>query len=335
MRYYLFLFFLFSAPAVLQAQTQNPIAQAAKAFQAKDYSQAIRILQGMYEKDQNPAFLYNIGRSYEEWGKYGQAARYYKRVITLKTTPETLKNKALAAFQRIHLKIPATITITCRPLHSTIIVDGEKKGETCPMHITHAPGAVDISVQARGFKPFHTALSVTPDGTFNVNAVLQELPRAVKIRSKHRPIVAIQRPEQPIMTTTIKPIAEHAKETIPQKNVKILVIKKSPWPGVIIGLGVATALGGGVLQGLAYKERMEVKNSSTNKFGITGYTQQEAADKERKAHNYTIGAYVMYGVGGAAVIGGIIWKVLDKGHTINTTAYFNGSSMAIGVTHVF
>ena len=336
MKYHLLLvFFLISASTVLRAQTGNPIARAAQAFRAKDYARAVDLLQKAYKTDQNPAFLFNIGRSYEEWGKYGSAAKYYKRMIQEKSTPAALKDKALKAFQRVHPKIPATIMINCKPANAKVMVDGKEQG-TCPEKIVHAPGAVAISIQAKGFKPWKTRLTVVPEENSRVIALLEKVPKPTKhtvIRGSTMPVKQRLRAVQPVMTAkekTMKP----ARKTIPEKPAPIIKKRHSPWPWVLVGVGAAVAAGGGVMQGLAYKERMDVKNSASNGI-ITGYTQKEAAAKEDKARAYSISAYAMYGVGGAAVIGGIIWYILDKKHTTTTTAFFNGSSMAIGVSHAF
>jgi len=64
-----------------------------------------------------------------------------------------------------------------------------------------------------------------------------------------------------------------------------------------------------VMTGLAYRERGQFSGASRDGTVVTGVTMKDAASHVDKAGTYDTASYVMYGIGGAAVVTGIILAV--------------------------
>lgn len=84
-----------------------------------------------------------------------------------------------------------------------------------------------------------------------------------------------------------------------------------PWHFVAIGTGSAMLVGGAVMTGLAAKDRAKVTEAETYPDGtVKGITQTSASSAVSSARIKDKVSYVLYGVGGAAVVGGFLWWVL-------------------------
>jgi len=74
-----------------------------------------------------------------------------------------------------------------------------------------------------------------------------------------------------------------------------------PW--VLIGTGIAAVAGGGVSHILAYTDYQTYRDLPDSEV-------QRISDLKSRITSEQIAAYTLYGVGGAMIIGGVIWKVL-------------------------
>ena len=154
------------------------------------------------------------------------------------------------------------------------------------------PGRHVVEVTANGFEKLVRTVVVGPDETASVDADLVALPRAVAV-----PVAPPRTPEP----APIEDVSTRAE------------VQSSPWPWVCIGTGAAALVVGGVMSGLAYRERSAVSDASRDGTVVTGVTMQDASSHVDKAGKYDTAGYVMYGVGGAAVVTGIIlWATLPK-----------------------
>jgi tetratricopeptide (TPR) repeat protein len=76
----------------------------------------------------------------------------------------------------------------------------------------------------------------------------------------------------------------------------------NPVPWIIAGVGGAGLIAGGVLGGLALS-----KNGSVE----TATSQQEAQAARSSAEGMALGSNIAFGVGGAVLLGGAIWGIVD------------------------
>lgn len=94
-----------------------------------------------------------------------------------------------------------------------------------------------------------------------------------------------------------------------------------PWHFVAIGCGAAVLVGGGVMTALAAQDRSRVTGANTWSDGtVRGITQTSAASYASSAKTKDTASYVLYGVGGAAVVGGVLWWVLGHNRANGKTA---------------
>ncbi len=152
------------------------------------------------------------------------------------------------------------------------------------------PGLHVVAVEAEGFEKWAKTVEVEPDATASVDADLVALPVAVVPPPKS----AIRNPQSEIPSAGVAGRVE---------------VRSSPWPWVCIGTGAAALVVGGVMSGLAYRERSAVSGASREGDVVTGVTMKDAASHVDKAGRYDTASDVMYGVGGAAVVTGIILAV--------------------------
>ncbi len=83
-----------------------------------------------------------------------------------------------------------------------------------------------------------------------------------------------------------------------------------PWHFVVIGSGAAMVAGGGVMTALAARDRSKVTGAATAPDGtVTGLSQPRASSYVSSARTKDTVSYILYGVGGAAVVGGVLWWV--------------------------
>jgi len=86
--------------------------------------------------------------------------------------------------------------------------------------------------------------------------------------------------------------------------------KKNPWPWVVVGVGGASLITGGVLTVLSAQKYSEWKN--------TKETDPRYNSLKNEIRNYDTGSYVCYGVGAAAVAGGLVWYFLTRDEKVST-----------------
>lgn len=86
-----------------------------------------------------------------------------------------------------------------------------------------------------------------------------------------------------------------------------------PWHFVVIGAGAAMLAGGGVMTALAAKDRAAITGADTYSDGtVKALTQTSASSSASSARTKDKVSYALYGVGGAAVVGGVLWWVLGR-----------------------
>ncbi len=74
--------------------------------------------------------------------------------------------------------------------------------------------------------------------------------------------------------------------------------------------------GGGVMTALAARDRSKVTGAATAPDGtVTGIRHPSASSYADSARTKDTVSYVLYGVGGAAVVGGVLWWVLGGDST--------------------
>jgi hypothetical protein len=183
--------------------------------------------------------------------------------------------------------LPGRLAVRGGPSGARVTVNGAD-GRTLPLDRPYVlpPGHHVVEVTAKGYEKMVRTVEVGPDATATVDADLVALlPPAVAVRA---------RDPEPLRTEGVTKPAE---------------VRSSPWPWVCIGTGAAALVVGGVMSGLAYRERSAVSGASREGDVVTGVTMTDAQGRVDTAGTYDKVSYAMYGIGGAAVVTGIILAV--------------------------
>lgn len=143
------------------------------------------------------------------------------------------------------------------------------------------PGLHVVEVTAEGYEKWVKTVEVKPDSRLMLDAMLVVLPR------KAEP----------------SPVEEVAKTA---------EVRRSWWPWVCIGTGAAALVTGGVMSGLAYRERGKVSGASQEGGVVTGLSMTDAASHVSKAKTYDQASYAMYVLGGATVVAGVVLWVVQR-----------------------
>lgn len=102
-----------------------------------------------------------------------------------------------------------------------------------------------------------------------------------------------------------------------------------PMPWVVFGGGVLLVGGGVVLQFVAEGDRDTVRDAARDDNGvITGITSTEAHELQDSANTQSTVAAVMMGVGGAAMVGGLVWALVGGGGDTETEGSVDQVSVA-------
>jgi hypothetical protein len=205
----------------------------------------------------------------------------HKVEVTLRNhSPETRTVQVIAGTK-------TELTIELKPLLGKIEVRGEPKGAVVSVNGTDArrlpldkpfevpPGLHVVEVTAEGFEKMQKTVQVGPGETVSIVAHLKPLPS-----------VAIHLPPPP-----------SAQEP-----------RRSPWPWVSLGVGALTTGVGIAMSILAHQERQKVRDAEKDG-DVVLMTMSEAQSHVNKAETYDKVSYAMFGLGGVAIVTGVVLAV--------------------------
>jgi hypothetical protein len=217
----------------------------------------------------------------------------HKVEVTLRNhSPETRTVQVIAGTN-------TELTIELKPLLGKIEVRGEPKGAVVSVNGTDArrlpldkpfevsPGLHVVEVTAEGFEKMQKTVQVGPGETVSVVANLKPLAP-----------VAIQ---PPAPSKAEKPVVEKVQ-------VEVQKPRRSPWPWVSLGVGVATTGVGIAMSILAHQERQKVRDAE-KEGDVALMTMSEAQSHVSKAETYDKVSYAMFGLGGVAIVTGVVLAV--------------------------
>ena len=275
----------------------------------KKYEEAIAAwLDVLGELDQEylPKAHKALGLAYKKLGRQAEAWHHLTIYLQSSGKEDTAAGAWLEEVEKELAKGHVKVTINCQPAGASLIIDpapaGPRPSYACPLTWWFLPGKHRVHAELVGFKAQSEDVDVRERGdTGNRQIVL------AKIESE-RPIPM---PGEIGPDVTIDPggIAKPAEP-------KAQPSRALEW--VLIGSGLALGITGGVLQGVAYgdNEDLYAKYADTTDFpdGEEGKRQYDAAYQD-EVRPREISAYVLYGVGGAAVAtGAILWLVRRPGN---------------------
>ncbi len=278
---------LLAASAAAQAalaEAQALVNEAAAHFRAKEYAEALAALQKaepIAREANDPALAsirFNIARCFEELERWQEARGAYEAYLEL---PDDSHRKARAwdAVKALEARVLGAAEIACRPAGAQALVkEHPGAGRICPVRLGKLePGTLHVTVQLDGYLSEEHTIEVRAGRTAALDVTLKRDPAAA--------------PAAPPPAAVVAAAPEPSTE-----------LTGSPWPWATAGVGVALLAGGGVLTVLASSDR-----DDASKLPPTAARDDLVESFEVKRDL----SYAAYGVGAAAVVGGVLWMLLD------------------------
>jgi hypothetical protein len=289
--------FPLSLPAQDARNSAAAIAgKAEKAVRARHYGEAIEGFRRAWELSREPEYLYNIALIYLEriqdplnaW-EYSEKYAFAARTDEERREAADLVRKAEAALSRRHGKI----TIRTEPTSAEVFVDGvTTSGRTVRSEFWVAAGPHIVRATAPGFDPAESRVEVEAGGSTDVSLVLTQ--RAVPPRIDETPL-ALAAPVQ--VKPDVEPPGVRVPAQVPPPDAQRPLGEDHTAAWATIGCGLAAVATGTLLWGLGYQDIVTANGMDS---GAPRDTKID--DGRRKA----IAGYVLWGVGGAAVVAGVI-----------------------------
>lgn len=250
-------------------------AQAAAALSREgDSDGAVRLYLKAYDLTHDPLLLYNVARVLDKKGDLTQAREFYERYLVEETDPGGLE-RGREKLDALLAGLPARLTVVTDPTGAVVTIDGAPAGAS-PLEREVGAGSHEVSASLAGYVALARTVDVAGGSVLRLALELQPVP------ATERPVAAIERP--------------------------------FPWHWVLVATGGAALATGGVLTGLAWHDRTVVKDAARAADGtVVGMSRQAALDRAGAARTRDRASWALYGVGGAAVVTGIVlWATVGR-----------------------
>jgi hypothetical protein len=287
----LFVLMSFCGNANGQSSTRELLSSAAEAFQAERYGEALAQFKSAHSQSEDTRILYNMGRCYEELNQVSLAIDAFQEFLAGQG-PQEMKKKALSRLKALQA-IPATgsIHVKGNPKGAAVFVDGESVG-TLPLVIEKLEvGTYAVVVKAEGYQVFESQVVVTAGGEGIAVVDLRE-------------------------NTTKEAVSmgtEYAPGTTGPRYTEL------GWG--LIGGGGGLVLLGVTMAILGDDYHQQVEESLSKDGQVSSLTSGEVDDLTVKGDTFKISAYLLYGVGGASVVTGLVFLFLDESEVETSTSF--------------
>ena len=266
--------------------------------------------------------LLAVALTYQELGQPVNSAQMFRRFLEVteahsdlmtekwRTRREVVR-KQLTLLEQELSESHAVVMITSTPPGAAISVDGARAGvdgdAVTPTRLWLAPGEHTIELALQGFEATTRTMTTRAGGLDSYSPALTS------------PVAAAPTPTpSPSVTLVGEPEATAGSV--------------GPW--VVLGGAGAAAIVGGVMLGLAEGEAATLAEIGAKEDPGSADGVNDHKDFNRAQDNlatYDTVAWAMFGVAGAAAIGGVLWWLLDSDGAQETEAAFGVIPTAQGV----
>ncbi len=309
-----------ATPALAQtADVQTLLREGFAARRAQRDADALRSFEAAWALDRSASTLAQVALAEQALGRWVDAERHLLEALAAadpwiaRNTP-TLRAALVAV--REHL---GSLSLEGRPVGATVLVDDRPAGTLpLPAPLRVPVGTVVIRVTAPGHHPLERPVVVAARATLREEvSLVAETPRpepvvAAPVVAPIAAPVAQPPPPPPVVTETHRPVA--------------------PW--VVVGAGAAVLAGAVVFSVL----RGDAVSSLRARCGAADDPSTEAVecapDADARDLHESAGLYrdlsiVALSVGGAAVVAGLVWRLVSPSHrTVTVGAARGGFGLA-------
>ncbi len=308
-------------PVTVSAQQADPQArfnQAVELASAGRYVKAVEVCLDVFPKlpaSERPRVYKLLGYSYKKLDMLPEAWHHLTAYLNSSGKEDTTAGEWLqeveAALKQSHVKV----SFSCQPKGLTLTIPASKSGGASyfaypVLNSSFAwwfkPGKHQIRGDATGHEPRTVAIDVRERGDFGVREI-----RLVAIAPEKVPVAAKTEPDRTGATTVSKPASMES----PSRALE--------W--ALIGSGVALGVTGGIFHGLGYSKNEELHSKYDDASNYPDGAQakllyDDARENEVRPKELT--AYALYGIGGVAIVAGIMtWAIREPGGDEKSTAF--------------
>jgi hypothetical protein len=161
-----------AAAAAAGSEAERIKAEGDRAMQRLEYQAALEAYERAYAIDQNPALLYNRGRTLQALGRFPDALEQIEAFE--RDAPSELKERVPRLRELINeLKARvSTLALTCNVKGARVLVRRRQVGTTPLPPIRLNSGSATIEVVADGYHPFKHTTNLQGGGQASVHALL-------------------------------------------------------------------------------------------------------------------------------------------------------------------
>jgi hypothetical protein len=308
-----------------QAGPQARFNQAVELATAGSYVKAVEVCSDVLPKlpdSERPRVHKLLGYSYKKLDMLPEAWHHLTIYLGSSGKQDTAAGEWLqeveSGLKRSHVKV----SFSCHPKGLTLSIPASKTGiashfaspiSNSSVAWWFKPGKHEVQAEAADHKPRAIEVDVRERGDSGVREI-----RLAAIVAKTVPVAAKTEPGPGNTTTVTKP----ASLENPSRALE--------W--ALIGSGVALGVTGGIFHSLGYSKNEELHNKYDDASNYPDGAQakmlyDEAANNGVRPKEVT--AYALYGIGGAAVVAGIVtWAVREPGGD-DEKAAFSISPLAV------
>ena len=295
---------LFVSPSLAEAQSAVQLnREAVKLYKAKSFERALLKFKAANELRPNPTLDVNIGRCYEQLGRYAEAQLHCKIALNARRVAAPVRDAARACLERVGEKLKRPVLrIDSTPSGARVLVDGIEVGQT-PWSGDVEPGRRQVDLELPGHQTYSRVVITELGGKFRVfgsllpgevGALLSvtSLPDAASITLNGQPVGLTPMLRRPVaagnyeialtkdgyvsevVSTQLADGSHLERNFILTTETDARSSYRVTWPGwTLVGIGVA-AIGLGAYFGLrALDNRSEAEDLAT--------TSGSAEDKPR------------------------------------------------------
>jgi hypothetical protein len=282
---------LLSLRLLTQAKTLAETQLSSKTLPAKDRA---------YYRGRLSVVHYAMGLVFAETGQSAFAVRSLFRALRFGPAKK-LRRRIDARMKSLQNTSSAHVRIDTSVANAQVVLSaqGIKVVGKAPFASWVPVGVVNVVISHSGYQRFVAKLTVTPGQTVQrfyplVKRVLKPRPRP-RLRPKTRVI-----PAKRIIKSRPRPRVIAKRKVVPTPKAKPKV-RVGAW--VVLAVGVAAGIAGGVLTGMGKVEfdRVYGKPEHASTWATEGFVEAQNAQSLQ-----TVGVVVL-GVGGACAVAGIVW----------------------------
>jgi tetratricopeptide (TPR) repeat protein len=273
-----------AAPANAEQNYDELIRQAVTEFSLGHWTEAKVFFARAHARNPNARTLRGLGLSCYEARSYVEAIGYMEQALASQSQPLTpAMREDLTRLLGQSKQFVSRAVIEVEPPTAGLVLDQKPLQRAADGSVLLDPGEHELTVKAEGYEVAHRSLTAEGGNPVSLRVELRALPGEVATR-----------PE-----LMAPPSATASAEPRPARGVER---EESILPWVIVGVGGAVAIAGGVFVGVAAGDKAHVESPKKDA------TWNDLEGDYKQAKTFFPLGFTLIGVGVAGAAAGLAWK---------------------------